>query len=411
MRYRQSTEPIAQIARELGVDAVVEGAVARSGTRVVVTIQLIDAAEDRHLWAQRYDRQVGDLIGMETELSEEIAGHIGSTLRIHPIVKAVSHSVDPQVYELCLLGRYYWNRRTAAGLAKALEYYQRAVARDPNYAPAYAGLANAYAVLPSYNGVELRDIYAKGVSAARHAIELDDTLADAHATLALIGLNYGPWDPGQVEKELRRALQLNSNYATAHHWYAFYLRFAGRNSEALAEIERARQLDPLSAAVTSDEGFFLYGAGRFEEARARLRQAVELAPDFGWPHATLALIEWESGNTSRAVNEARAALTLDAEDPSVMADAGYVLAVTGHAEEARKLLARVQALVQHGSASPRYAASIELGLGQRQQALNSLQAMEKLGFGAAVPGLVQWHYFDQLKTDSRYQKLLIQEPH
>ena len=136
---------------------------------------------------------------------------------------------------------------------------------------------------------------------------------------------------------------------------------------------------------------------------------MELAPDFGWPHATLALIEWESGHPSDAVNEARAALTLDANDPSVMGDAGYVLAVTGHAEEARKLLARVQALVHRGSASPLYAASIELGLGQREQALDTLQEMAKLNFGAALPGLVQWHAFDQLKTDSRYQKLVAQE--
>jgi Tfp pilus assembly protein PilF len=409
MRYRQSTEPVAQIAQELGVEAIVEGAVARSGNRVVVTIQLIDAGEDRHLWAQRYDREVGDLISMEVELSQEIANHIGSTLGTHPVVSTASQVVDPQVYELCLLGRYHWNKRTASGLAKALEYYQQAVARDPNYAPAYAGLANAYALLPSYHGVELRGTYAKAASAARHAIELDDTLSDAHATLGFIGLNYGAWDPSQVEKELRRALELNPNYATAHHWLAFYLRFEGRNTEALAEIERARELDPLSAVVNGDQGFFLYGAGHFEEARVRLRQAMELAPDFGWPHITMALIECESGQPDKAVDEARAGLNLDTNDPSAMADAGYVLAVAGHTEEARKLLSAIQELVHRGSASPRYAASIELGLGQRDQALDSIAEMAKLNFGAAIPGLVQWHYFDQLKTDSRYQRLLARE--
>jgi eukaryotic-like serine/threonine-protein kinase len=412
LRYRQTGEPIAQIAQELGVEAVVEGAVTRSGKRVAVMVQLIDATEDRHLWAHKYDRDIGDLLSMEAELSREIANQVGATLNEHSSIKlAKSRPVDPQLYELCLLARYHWNKRSAAGLTKSVEYYQQAIARDPTYAPAYAGLANAYALLPAYEGVGLRNTYAKAVSAARKAIELDDTLADAHATLGLIGLNYGPWDPVQVEKELRRALELNSNYASAHHWFAFYLRFTGRSNEALEEIERARQLDPLSAIVNCDQGFFLYGAGRFKEARVRLRQAMELAPELGSPHIALALIEWESGHPADAAREARAALTLDGNDPSMMADAGYVLAVTGHTAEAVKLLAGVQNLVHRGSASPRYAASIELGLGQREQAIDSLQEMPKLNFGAAVPGLVQWHYFNQLKTDSRYQKLVAQGRH
>ena len=409
MRYRESKEPVTQIARELGVEAVVEGAVTRSGNRVVVTVQLIDATEDRHLWAQKYERDVGDLLSMEAELSKEIAGQVGSTLGDHSVVKATkSRAVDPQVYELCLLGRYHWNKRTAEGLAKSAEYYQQAIARDPNYAPAYAGLANAFALMPSYSGVAIGDTYAKATTAAHRALELDDTLADAHATLGLIGLNYGTWNPLQEEKEFHRALELNPNYASAHHWFAFYLRFADRSNEALAEIERARQLDPLSAVVNADEGFFLYGAYRFEEARSWLRRAIELAPDFGSPHSFLALVELESGDPSKAPKEAHLALMLDPGDPNVMAEAGYVLAVTGYAEEARKLLATVKDLVRRGSASPRCVASIQIGLGQRKEALDTLEEMAKLNFGAALRGVVQWHAFDQLKTDSRYPKLVSQ---
>ena len=407
MRYRETNEPVTQIARELGVEAIIEGAVVRSGKRVMVTVQLIDATEDRHMWAQRYDRDVGDLLSMEEELSQEIAGQIGATLSTHSLVKtAKSRPVDPQVYELCLLGRYHWNKRTAAGLVKSAEYYQQAIAHDPGYAPAYAGLANAYALLPSYDSVGLQDTYAKATAAARHALELDDTLADAHATLGLIGLNYGAWEPAQEEKEFRRALELNPNYATAHQWFAFYLRFVGRTDEALAEMERARQLDPLSTIVNADEGFFLYGTHRFEEARVRLRQAVELGPDFGQPHETLALIECESGHPSDARNEARAGLTLDSSNPRTMGEAGYVLAVTGNRGEARKLLATVQGMVRHGLGNPSYVAFIQIGLGQRAQALDTLEQMPNLNIGAAVPGLVQWHIFDNLNTDSRYRKLL-----
>lgn len=407
MRYRETNEPVTQIARELGVEAIVEGAVTRSGKRVTVTVQLIDATEDRHMWAQKYNRDVGDLLSLEAELSQEIASQVGATLSARSLVKAAkSRPVDPQVYELCLLGRYHWNKRTAAGLTKSVQYYQQAISRDPNYAPAYAGLANAYALLGSYDSVGLRDAYGKATAAARRALELDDTLAEAHATLGLIGLNYGAWDPAQEEKEFQRALELNPNYATAHHWFAFYLRFVGRTNEALAEMERARQLDPLSTIVNADEGFFLYGVRRFEEARVRLQQAIELAPDFGQPHETLALIEWESGHASDALNQARAGLTLDSSNPLTMGEAGYVLAVTGQRREARKLLATVQDLIRHGQGNPSNAAFIQIGLGQKDEALNTLQEMANQNFSAAVPGLVQWHIFDDLKNDSRYQKLV-----
>ena len=407
MRYRQTNEPVSQIARELGVEAIVEGAVTRSGQRVVVTVQLIDAIDDRHLWAQKYDRDVGDILNMEAELSQEIASQVGATLSARSSTKAAnSRSVDPQVYELCLLGRYHWNKRTAEGLSKSAEYYQQAIARDPTYAPAYAGLADAYALLPAYDSVRLRDTYALADATARHAVELDETLAEAHATLALIGLNYGTWNPAQEEEEFRRALELNPNYATAHHWFAFYLVFRGRSNEALAEIERARQLDPLSAVVNADEGFFLYGARHFPEARIRLQRAFELAPDFGQPHATLALIELESGQPSEALHEASVSLALDPMNPHTIGEAAYVLAMAGRAAEARKLLAAVQDMVRRGSASPSYVALIEIGLGKREAALSALKELKKQNVGAVLPGLVQWHAFDELRTDSRYQQLL-----
>ncbi len=404
MRYKQTSEPIKQIAQELGAEAIVEGAVARSGDRVSVTVQLIDATEDRHLWAQKYDRKLGDLLGMEEEVSQEIASKVGGTLRAHESNSTSPRPVDPEVYELCLLGRYHWNKRTATDLAKSAEYYQRAVGLDSQYAPAYAGLASAYALMPSYDSVEWHNSYSKAEAAARRALQLDESLADAHALLGIIYLNGHDWQ--RAGPELQRALDLNPNYSAAHHWDAFYLHFSGRNGEALADIEKARQLDPLSPVINADEGAFLYATGRNEEAKIRLHQAIELAPDFGQPHETLALIDLETGDASDALREARTGLALDAPNPRTMGEAGYVMAVTGHTDEAKRLLAKLNDMVRHGSGSPTFSALLHLGLGERDAALDSLEQGAKI---IAPQGLSQWRPFNQLSSDPRYQKLLGQK--
>jgi Tfp pilus assembly protein PilF len=406
MRYKETTEPIRQIAAELGVEAIVEGSVARSGDRVAVTVQLIDATEDRHLWAQKYDRSLADLLGVESELSQQIASQVGGTLSFQRTAGTgrPSHPVDSQVYELCLMGRYYGNKRTAAGLAKSAGYFQQAITRDPAYAPAYAGLASTYALMPSYDSVQIGDTYAKATAAARHALQLDETLAEAHATLGLIGLNQSGWR--HIERELRRALELNPNYATAHHWFAFYLLFSGRSAEALAEIELARQLDPLSVVINADEGFFLYSQRRFDEANTRLRQAIELAPDFDQPHETSALIALETGHTAEAIQDARTGLALGATNPRTIGEAGYVLAKAGQTREAEKLLDGLTTMVHHHHASPGFLAFIHIGLGQRNHAIAALEACLDPNSGGALQGIEQWHFLDALKTDSRYQALI-----
>ncbi len=404
MRYRETSEPITQIARELGVEAVVEGAVARSADRVTVTVQLIDATEDRHLWARKYDRELSNLLDVEAEISQEIATQVGSTVSTQRIIDASkSRPIDPQLYELCLLGRYHWNKRTAADLAKSADYYQQAINRDPNYAPAYAGLANAYALMPVYDSVAVQETYAKATAAARHAVALDDTLAEAHSALGIIALNGLAWK--QAGPELRRALDLNPNYATAHHWNAFYLFFSGKTGEAIAEVEVARQLDPLSAIINADEGEFMYAAKRYSDARLRLRQAIELEPDFDQPHETLALIDLETGNPSDALKEARAGLVLAKTNPRTLGEAGFVLAVTGYREEAMKLLGALKEMARHGADEPLFEALVEVGLKQRDQAVRALEQDARI-FG--LVGLSQWHAFDQLSSEPPIQQLIAQ---
>ncbi len=410
MRYKQTSEPITQIARELGVEAIVEGAVARSGNRVTVTIQLIDATEDRHLWAQRYDRNVGDLLGMEAELSQEIASQVGGTLSARPVNLTVS-AVDPEVYELCLMGRYHWNRRTPAGLSKAIEYFQDAIRRDPNYPPAYAGLADAYLIMPSYNSVDTEDSYRKAEIAARRALQLDDTLAESHATLGMLAIHHWFSESDQAEREFRRALQLNPNYATAHHWFSYYLIFMKRLDEALGEMELARRLDPLSPIINADEGHLLYAIGRYGKAKERLQYAIELAPGLGQPHETLALIALVEGRATESVAQARAGLALDGSNPRSMAEAGYVLAATGHVEEAQQLLTTLNELVERDSAAPVFPAFIYLGLGQRSQALNVLDKAAHKRIDSLI-GLGQWStIIDPLRNDPQYRRLTAEADH
>ena len=384
------------------MEAIVEGAVVRSGDRVSVTVQLIDAREDRHLWAQRYDRSVNDLLATEAELSQEIAAQVSGTLGGGHSPNAVrTNAVDPDVYDLCLLGRYFWNKRTEAGLARAIDYFQQAVQRDPNYAPAYADLANVYVILPSYGSVDREDSFTKARRAATRAIQLDDSLAEAHTALAMVALNHWQAESRLAEREFHRALELNPNYATAHHWYSFYLVLSDRTHEALAELERARDLDPLSAIINADEGQLLYASGRFEEAKARLRQAIELMPDLGQPHETLGLIDLEEGNIADAAREARTGLELDSDNPRTIAEAGYLMARTGRTAEAVTLLADLNRRIREPSAFPAF---IYMGLGERDRVLDVLRQNVKVDGG--LQALHQWRIFNPLQSDLRYRQLV-----
>jgi TolB-like protein/DNA-binding winged helix-turn-helix (wHTH) protein/Tfp pilus assembly protein PilF len=397
MRFKRTELPVAEIARELGVEAIVEGSVARSGDRVNVTVQLIDAAEDRHLWARTYERRLEDILTLESELSGAIASRISGTLTSQPTKLSVARTRDPQVYDLCLMGRYHWNRRTTTDLVKAEAYYQRAIAADPTYAPAFAGLAKVYALMPHVGTLPFADSLEKSKTAAHRALELDEDLAEAHATLGFVALNTASeWKGSDVE--LLRALELDPNDATTHHWLAFYLLFAGRSDEALAEIELARQLDPMSGAIYSSAGHLLYATRHFAEARVALGRSIELAPDYGRPHATMALLELETGHPSEALEQARTALALTEDDPNNIGEVGYVFARTGKTAEARALLATLTDPNRRGGRAPIFAAMIELGLGERHRALDWITRAD------GTYGLGQYLVFDELNADIPFTK-------
>jgi TolB-like protein/Tfp pilus assembly protein PilF/predicted Ser/Thr protein kinase len=291
MRYKNTTEPLPQIAQQLKVDAFVEGTVERWGSRVRIRAQLIRAAPEQNLWAESYDRELSDVLSLQSEAAHDIIGHIrGKVSGGQP--PAVRHRVDPEVYDLFLRGRYYWNRRTKADFEKAIGYFSGAVGKDPGYALAYVGLADCYNLSGS----------PQGKRAAEKAVALDDSLAEAHTSLAYAKQNFD-WDFAGAEREFRHALELNPNYTIAHQWYATFLSDMGRQQEAIAEIERAIQLDPLSVNVNTAAAVVFYFARQFDRAEKQAKNALELDPNFYSAHNWLADVYQATGAYEAAFQE------------------------------------------------------------------------------------------------------------
>ncbi len=406
MRFRRSDKPIGQIARELGVDAIVEGSIMRSADRVSVTAQLIDAREDRHLWAEKYERSVADIMAVEAELSQAIAGRISGALVTQRVPDNAAR-VNPQAHEFVLLGRYHREKRTTADLAKALQYFQQAIALDQGYAPAHAGLADVYALQALRGDIAFSEGSAQATTAARRALRLDASLAEPHATLGLVKLSSREeWS--SAAQDFRRALQLNPSYAPARHWHAYYLMLANHLEEACAEIELARQLDPLSAIINTDQGEILNAAHRYAQAETSLRRAMELAPDLGRAHARMTVTALATGRLAEAVQEARVALSLDPMNAATMAHAGYAFAVAGSSADATQLLLKLKDMARRDINVSMYAAMVESGLGRKDEALATLEAQRHAPDGALLQGIRQWYAFQSLRTEPRFRGVLSQ---
>jgi TolB-like protein/Flp pilus assembly protein TadD len=284
MQYKNKEEPLDQIARELGVQYVLEGSVRRASNKVRITAQLVQMRDRTPVWTEQYDRDLGNLLSLQGEIAQQIAHEIRITLGDHrslisPATSPASSSTSYEAYDLYLKGRYFWNKRTPEGLQRAVESFQQAVNKDPNYAPAYAGLADSYAMMSGYGVALPKDVMPEARAAVQRAIALDDKLAEAHASLALIAQNYD-WDWDTAETEYRRAIELDSNYATAHHWYAEHLALLGRFDEAFAEIARARQLDPLSLIMAADNGAILYFSRQYDRSIDQFRAVLDMEPNF-----------------------------------------------------------------------------------------------------------------------------------
>ena len=408
MQYKDSHKKLPQIAQELGVDAIIEGAVLRSGDRVRITAQLVRAATDQHIWAESYERDLRDLVALQDEVSRSIATQIQKQIAPPlPQQLATSAVINPQARENYLKGRYFWNLRSEAGYLKAIDYFQSAVADAPQYAQAYAGLADAYALLGSMPNTKIPREAAmpKAKEMALTAVKLDPSLSDAHTSLAFVEMHY-EWKFQQAEQEFKRAIDLDPNYSIAHHWYAFDLAAMGRMDEAVAEVKRARQTDPLSAIINTDEAEILYWARRYDEAMQQARATIELDPNFAHAHRVLERIYDQKRMFPEAIAEGQRAVALAGDNTWILLELASTFAQANKKTEMEDCLRRAVNL-SPGGVLPDNGGTAEVYLlsGQVDRALDVLEDAYRHRDGGLIL-LNADPSFDRLKSNPRFQQLL-----
>jgi TolB-like protein/DNA-binding winged helix-turn-helix (wHTH) protein/Tfp pilus assembly protein PilF len=369
MRFKGARKPLPEIARELNVDAVVEGTVERYGDHVRVRAQLIRAADDRHLWAETFEREPEDILALQSEVASAIARQV--QVKLLPGPRGGVRPVKSAVYEEYLKGRFAWNKRSEAGLQEGIEHFQQAIAIDPNYAAAYSGLADSYTTMGYLSYIAPKEAFPQARAAAVKALELDSTLAEPHASLAYVRF-YHDWDWPGAEAEFRQAVALNPNYAAAHDWYSYFLTAVGRPEEALVEIRRAQEIDPLSLVISTDIGFQLYYQKRYDEAISQLRKTLQMNPKFPLAHLWLGRAYQQKQMYEEAIAEYR---ETDAALPDwvvTLAAIGNVEGVAGKRRAARDILAKLNTLAQKKYVTPYGVALVYDGLGEKDQALSWL---------------------------------------
>jgi TolB-like protein/DNA-binding winged helix-turn-helix (wHTH) protein/Tfp pilus assembly protein PilF len=409
MRLKGTRKSLSEIARELNVDAVVEGTVTRSPERVRVTAQVVRANPEQHLWAESYDRPLGDVVLLQGELAKEISRAIRIQLTPQEQTRLAStRPVNPGAYEACLKGRYFWSKRTDGTTKKAIEYFQQAIEKEPTYALAYAGLSDSYASPPMseamQESVPPAEAFPKAKAAAIRALELDDTLAEAHASLARIKFVYDR-DWAGSEAEFKRALELNPNYANAHHWYALNLLWMGRPDEAVDEANRARNLDPLSLIINANLGFILGVVHHDDSGIKQIRKTLDMDPNFSLAHYRLGQILILKGMNKEAIPELEKAVALSGGSPRATAELGLAYAQLGNKKQALKLLDDLKQRSKQRYVSPFNLAVIYGAVGDKNQALEWLEKAHE----QRSPSLVLLNLspaFRSLRSEPRFVELV-----
>jgi TolB-like protein/Flp pilus assembly protein TadD len=403
--FKSAPDDLQQIAKQLGVTNILEGTVQKAGDQVRVNVQLINAVTDAHLWAETYDRKLTDIFAVESEIAKTVADTLQAKLtgsEQHAL--AARPTENTEAHQLYLKGRFFWNKRTGDDLKKSIDYFEQAIAADPNYALAYAGVADAYVLLPGYSGGAPRDYYPKAIAAAKKALELDDTLAEACTSLAL-AIWYNDFDFSQANREFQRGIELNPNYAIAHQQYGNNtLSALGRFDDAIAEGKRAAELDPLSLVINADLGVNYYYAGRFDEAIAQERKTLELDPGYYFAYLNLGQALEMKGARDAAIAEYQKARELN-DDPLVLALLAHAYGLSGNKMEAEKILDQLKKLSQERYVSAYSFALAYLGLGNEQEALRWLEQSYQDRAGADIGWIRVDHLLDPLHGDPRFEAI------
>ena len=407
--FKSSPDNLPQIAKQLGVTNILEGSVQKANDQVRVNVQLINALTDAHLWADTYDRKLTDIFAVESEIAKSIADTLRAKLKSSAEhVLASRPTENPEAHELYLKGRYFWNRRTGANLQKAADYFERAIEKDSKYALAYSGLADCHVLLPVYPelGSYPRDEMPKALAAAHKAVELDDTLAEAHTSLARALAS--DLQLSAAISEFKRAIELNPSYATAHQWFGECLQSQGRVEEALVELKRAQQVDPLSLVNNALVGFALDTVGQSNEAIAQLRKTIEMDPSFPNSHALLGNVLEHKGQLGEAVVEYEKANSLNA-DPINLAQLARGYFLVGRKGEAQQLWEKLKALSEQQYVPAYSMALVQSAFGEKDQAIRLLAKSyeDHAPFDSADLGwILVDHRLDSLRSDPRFKNLI-----
>ena len=404
-QFQSKPANLSEIAKQLGVANILEGSVQRSADQVRVNVQLINAATDAHLWADTFDRKLTDIFAVESDIATTIAETLQAKLTgAEKTAVAKRPTANTEAYELYLKGRFFWNKRTGADLRTAIDYFNQAIGKDPSYALAYAGLADSYDLLPPYGAASPADSYPRAKSAAKKALELDDTLAEAHTSLGLALDNYH-LDFEQSLKEYERAIRLNPNYATAHHWHGELLGAMGRFDEAIAQLKRAQELDPLSLIINCDLGEGYTYARQYDKAIEQLRKTIEMDPRFYYAHRRLGEVLQLTGRLDDAIAEYRKAVELN-DDPSVLALLGQAYARAGQQEEGQRILARLSEEAKSRYVSAYSFALIFLALGDKERAIDEIERAYRERAGEDIDLIKVDPLLDDLHGNPRFEALV-----
>ena len=405
-RYKGKEANLQTIAKELNVQAILNGRVIQRGQEVLLFVELIDVALDKVVWSQQYNRKQSDLVTLQTEIARDVSNKLKSQLSSADVAKVEKNSTsNPEAYQFYLKGRFAWNKRTGPAIKQAADFFKQAIEKDPNYALAYSGLAEAYVIFSSYGVALAKDSMPLAKASALRALELDGSIAEAHTALAEYLVHY-EFDRIGAEKEFRRAIELNPNYPTAHQWLGNHLASMKRFDEALVELRRAEELDPLSSIITLNVGDTLVGARRYDEAIAHYKRSLSLNPDFALTHFGLGWVYALKGMYPEAKVEMRRAIELD-PDSSTKGYLALWLARSGERDEARKLLDQIKL-----ESTQRYVQSftlgiIYMGLGEKDQALDWLEK-EVSERGSNTRYYSNAPELDELRSEPRFKAMLKQ---
>lgn len=411
-RYKRRAIDPQAVGRDLDVRAVLTGRVVQRGDKLIIAAELIDASDGSRLWGKQYNRNLADIFAVQEELSKKIPEKLKLRLTSEEKKRLNKcYTESPEAYHAYLKGRYYWNKRTEEGLRKGIEYFEQAIEKDPSYVLAYAGLGDSYNMLGDYNILPSTEAYPRAKAAATKGLEIDDTLAEAHASLAYIRLVYD-WDWLDAEKEFKRAIELKPSYATAHHWYSSYLGAMGQLDEAIAEAKRAQELDPLSVIISTNVAWVYYFARQYDQMIEQCWKTLELYPKFVAVHSKFAAVHSNLGwayvqkrRYPEAIVQFKRARTISGGSPMYVAALGHAYALAGKRDEALKVLHELKELSKEKRVSPGDMALLYTGLGQREQALKWLEKAYEERCGDLAYLKVDPR-FDSLRSDPKFRGLL-----